>query len=159
LASESPRSRYSGRPGLPTPGPDNAANHSRHLCCRATSLTSPKCQLWTCQSCTNPAGAEFEPEPLQHGPPLRYAGPDPSGPDRQASVWRCHCLARAPFAHRINAVCILNGTATPTAVLGEDLSGSSPDGSAFNTHGPFLVLCAARNTRDTPVRDVPEGES
>ena len=92
-------------------------------------------------------------------PPLRYAGPDTSGPDRQASVWRCHCLARAPFAHRINAVCILNGTATPTAVLGEDLSGSSPDGSAFNTHGPFLVLCAARNTRDTPVRDVPEGES
>ena len=54
---------------------------------------------------------------------------------------------------------ILNGTATPTAVLGEDLSGSSPDGSAFNTHGTLLVLCTARLTRDTPVRDVPEGES
>jgi hypothetical protein len=39
------------------------------------------------------------------------------------------------LAHRTNAVWHVNGAATPTAVLGEDTSGSTPVGSALNTYG------------------------
>ena len=54
----------------------------------------------------------------------------------------------------------LNGMATPTAVLGEDLSGSIPVGSALNTHGLPRVIALARYTRKIPpIRDVPEGAS
>jgi hypothetical protein len=50
--------------------------------------------------------------------------------------------------------------ATPTAVLGEDLSGSIPVGSALNTHGPASCYCARPVYKeDTPIRDVPEGAS
>ena len=39
------------------------------------------------------------------------------------------------LAHRTNAVWHVNGTATPTAVLGEDSSDSTPVGSALDTYG------------------------
>ncbi len=39
------------------------------------------------------------------------------------------------LGHRTNAVWHVNGTATPTAVLGEDSSVSTPVGSALSTHG------------------------
>ena len=45
----------------------------------------------------------------------------------------------------------LNGTATPTAVLGEDLSGSIPVGSAHHTRGNRPCARAGPDTQDTPV--------
>jgi hypothetical protein len=154
---QNPWSRYSDRPWpLPHEDSDNAESSSGHHCCPATRpmpiVDLPKCSLWQMGGLLGGAATTWTLPALRRP---RLPGPDRQPACRGATVWSARRLHIEP-----TMLAYLNGTATPTAVLGEDLSGSIPVGSALNTHGLPRVIALARYTRKIPpIRDVPEGAS
>ena len=94
----------------------------------------PKCSLWQMGGLLGGAATTWTLPALRRP---RLPGPDRQPACRGATVWSARRLHIEP-----TMLAYLNGMAAPTAVLGEDLSGSIPVGSALNTHGPASCYCA-----------------
>jgi hypothetical protein len=143
MTSESPRSRYSG-PGRaasrPHPDSDNTADPSQCYCCRLRATVLP--QVADCgRARTAPVGRSCECRRSDNmDPPTLCASPLAPQAGQPVSARRSHCLVTRAVCTSNQRCLHVNGTATPAAVLGGDLSGSIPVGSAFNTQGTCLCV-------------------
>jgi hypothetical protein len=149
LRVSNPRSRYSrflllpnGQALRPAPG---LGWHGRPVLAplSATRPAISLSQLWTCQSCTlwQVTVAVHVPAQWQHGFPPRSVQarrrrrPGGQSAREGSTVWSC-----TPFAHGSNAVCMWTARWRRLPSWREDLSGSTPVGSALKTHGTGLCV-------------------